>query len=475
MTLKHEAAYINGRWQSTNNTIAVDNPATQEVIGRVPNLDESHIQQATDHAHTAWQHWRELPTTERGDYLMAWYHAIMAHQDELAALMTEEQGKPLAEAKGEIAYGASFVKWFAEEARRANGNTIPAMSRTQQITVIKQPVGVCAAITPWNFPNSMITRKAAAALAAGCTIIVKPASATPFSALALAQLAEDVGIPKGVFNVVTGKASMIAKVVTTDARVRKISFTGSTDVGRQLMQSAATNIQRISLELGGNAPFIVFDDADIDKAVAGAVAAKFRNNGQTCVCVNRFYVHRSVLSSFESKLVAAVKALQVGNGIESGVQLGPLINNEAVQTYQQHIDDALEHGGNLLYGNQAADGNFVQPTVITNVSPKARVCREETFAPLAAIVPFDSETEVLDYANESEYGLAGYFYSESVRRCWRVAMALEVGMVGINEGLISNATAPFGGIKASGLGREGAHDGLEEYLETKYLCFNFAD
>lgn len=472
MNLLTEKAYINGIWVSSEATIAVDNPATGELVGRVPNLAEEQIDLAITSASQALVEWRKLPAAKRSDYLYAWYQAIMAAQPQLARIMTLEQGKPLAEAAGEIAYGASFIKWFAEEARRANGTTIPALTSDHHISVIKQPVGVCAAITPWNFPNSMITRKAGAALAAGCTIIIKPASATPFSALALARLAEQVGIPAGVINIVTGKASMIGKRLTQDRRVRKISFTGGTKVGSQIMQQAATNIQRLSLELGGNAPFIVFDDADLDKAVQGAIAAKFRNNGQTCVCVNRFYVHRSVLSAFESKLVSAVNQLKVGDGLDEKTQLGPLINPQAVDTYLEHVNDAISGGGTLLTGSTEAAGNFVRPTVVSNVKPDALVCQSETFAPLAALIPFDNEEQVIEWANDTPYGLAGYFYSESVRRCWRVAQALEVGMVGINEGLISNATAPFGGIKASGLGREGAHEGLEEYLETKYLCFN---
>lgn len=470
----NEQAFINGQWVDGNQHIPVRNPATSELLGQVPKLSDQQVSHAIAAAEDAWPAWRELTATERSDYLYAWYDAIMANQDALAEVMTLEQGKPLQESKGEIAYGASFIRWFAEEARRANGSTIPAKAAGQQITVIKQPVGVCAAITPWNFPNSMITRKAAAALAAGCTMVVKPASATPFSALAIAQLAKEVGMPDGVFNVVTGSAKAIGERFTNDQRVRKISFTGGTQVGSQLMAQAAKNVQRVSLELGGNAPFIVFDDADLDKAVDGAVAAKFRNNGQTCVCVNRFYVHRAVLERFEKKLVAATKQLSIGNGMDDGVDLGPLINQDAVDTYHRHIDDAIDRGARVLFGNRGDDGLFVTPTVLSDVSPQALVCQEETFAPLAAIVPFDDEQEVIDYANNTPFGLAAYFYSESMRRCWRVAQALESGMVGINEGLISNAMAPFGGVKASGLGREGAHDGLEAYLESKYLCFNFS-
>jgi succinate-semialdehyde dehydrogenase/glutarate-semialdehyde dehydrogenase len=396
----------------------------------------------------------------------------MEHQDDLGRLMTLEQGKPLAEAKGEIAYAASFLKWFAEEARRAYGDTIPAPKPGQRIVVIKQPIGVTAAITPWNFPSSMITRKAGAALAAGCTMVVKPASATPYSALALAELAERAGIPAGVFNVITGSAGAISTALTDSPILRKLSFTGSTEVGSKLMAQCAKHIQKVSLELGGNAPFIVFDDANLDKAVEGAMASKFRNTGQTCVCVNRFLVQDSIHDAFVEKLKTAIEAMKVGDGLEDGVSQAALINRDAADKVMEHLEDALGKGAKVVTGGQRHQrgGNFVQPTLITGVTTDAQLCQEETFGPLAAVIPFRTEEDAIRIANDTPYGLAAYFYSDNIHRCWRVAEALESGMVGVNEGLISNAAAPFGGVKESGLGREGSHQGMDEYLEDKYLC-----
>jgi len=397
---------------------------------------------------------------------------MMEHQDDLGRLMTLEQGKPLAEAKGEIAYAASFLKWFAEEARRAYGDTIPAPKPGQRIVVIKQPIGVTAAITPWNFPSSMITRKAGAALAAGCTMVVKPASATPYSALALAELAERAGIPAGVFNVITGSAGAISTALTDSPILRKLSFTGSTEVGSKLMAQCAKHIQKVSLELGGNAPFIVFDDANLDKAVEGAMASKFRNTGQTCVCVNRFLVQDSIHDAFVEKLKTAIEAMKVGDGLEDGVSQAALINRDAADKVMEHLEDALGKGAKVVTGGQRHQrgGNFVQPTLITGVTTDAQLCQEETFGPLAAVIPFRTEEDAIRIANDTPYGLAAYFYSDNIHRCWRVAEALESGMVGVNEGLISNAAAPFGGVKESGLGREGSHQGMDEYLEDKYLC-----
>jgi len=400
---------------------------------------------------------------------------MLEHKDDLAQIMTLEQGKPLAEAAGEIQYAASFLRWFAEEGQRVYGDTIPAAKRDQRILVLKQPVGVVGAITPWNFPTSMITRKAGAALAAGCPIVVKPASQTPFSALALAVLAERAGVPRGVFNVVPGSAKDIAKAMTDSSIVRKVTFTGSTEVGRGLMANAAQHIQKISLELGGNAPFLVFEDADLDAAVEGAMAAKFRNAGQTCVCTNRFLVQSSVVNAFSEKLAAAMNAeLTVGNGLEEGVKVGPLIDGDAVVKVTEHVQDALDKGAELLLGGHPhpLGGSFFTPTLISQVTPEMKVAREETFGPLAAIFPFESEEEAIEMANDTEFGLASYFYSSDLKRVWRVSEGLDYGMVGINTGLISNAAAPFGGTKASGLGREGSKYGLEEYMETKYLCLS---
>ena len=470
-----QACYIDGCWvEGGEDWLDVDNPASGDIIGRVPKFSAAQTSQAISAAAQALPAWRATSAAERSARLRCWAELMLQHADALAALMTLEQGKPLTEAKGEIVYAASYFTWFAEEAKRAYGETIPAVKSGQHIVTIKQGVGVCAAITPWNFPSSMITRKAGAALAAGCTIIVKPASATPFSALALAVLAEEAGIPSGVFNVITGSASAIAATFTASAVVTKISFTGSTKIGSQLMANAAQHVQKISLELGGNAPFIVFDDASIDKAVAGAMAAKFRNTGQTCVCVNRFLVQRAVEPEFRNKLAIAMADLKLGDGFDEGVNQSALINRAAVEKVNEHINDAVAQGGQLILGGLSCaqqGGNYIEPTLIANGQPTMSVCREETFGPLAVIIPFDKESEAIAMANDTPFGLAAYFYSDNIHRCWRVAEQLEAGMVGINEGIISNASAPFGGVKSSGLGREGSKYGLDEYMEIKYLCF----
>ena len=467
-----EQVFINGQWQDHSEHIAVDNPATGQIIGQVPKASDAQVKEAIESAQTAFTHFRETTAEQRGALLYRFYELMRTHQETLAEIMTLEQGKPLAESRGEIAYAASFVKWFAEEARRAYGRVVPAAKPGEQIIVKREPVGVCAAITPWNFPSSMITRKAAAALAAGCCMVVKPASATPFSALALAKLAEMAGWPAGVFNVITGDARLIAQAMTQHPAVRKVSFTGSTATGQALMRQAADQVQKISLELGGNAPFIVFADADIDAAADGAIAAKFRNTGQTCVCVNRFYVHTSVYDAFVQALQTRLNALKLGDGFNPENQLAPLINQQAVEKVQQHIDDAVAKGAEVIPGQQTANGpNFIAPAILTEVTIDMAVCQEETFGPLAAISRFEDEQQAIDYANDTPFGLAAYFYSRDVHRIWRVADRLEAGMVGINTGLISNAAAPFGGVKASGLGREGAQEGLDEYLETKYLLF----
>ena len=470
-------AYIDGSWVAADSgeQITVLNPATGEAIGDIPRLGKVETERAIDAADAALPAWRALTAQERADLLMKWHDLMMEHQQDLAMLMTYEQGKPLKEAAGEIAYAASFLRWFAEEARRVYGETIPAAKANQRIVVTKQPVGVVGAITPWNFPAAMITRKAGAALAAGCTIVVKPASQTPFSATALALLAERAGIPRGVFNVVPGSASDIAQAMTQSPKVRKITFTGSTEVGRKLMAQAAEHVQKISLELGGNAPFIVFEDADLDAAVEGAMAAKFRNAGQTCVCTNRFLVQSSVINAFCEKLAVAMNSeLHVGDGTKPNINIGPLIDENAVKKVSEHVQDAIDNGAELLLGGHPhpLGGNFFTPTLISFATDKMKVAHEETFGPLAAVFPFDDEETAIEMANDTQYGLASYFYSRDLSRVWRVAEALEYGMVGINTGAISNAAAPFGGVKASGLGREGGHQGLEEYLETKYLCID---
>lgn len=471
--LMRQQAFIGGQWVDADNgaTLEVHNPANGELLGSVPNMGAEETKRAIAAAEQAFQKWRHVPAKERAQILRRWFDLMVEHQEDLALLMTLEQGKPLAEARGEIAYGASYIEWYAEEGKRAYGDVIPGPAADRRIVVTKEPVGVCAAITPWNFPSSMITRKAGPALAAGCTIVVKPAAQTPYSALALAVLATEAGVPEGVFSVLTGSASAIGGEMTTNPSVRKISFTGSTEVGRLLMAQSAQQIKKVSLELGGNAPFIVFDDADIDAAVEGAIASKYRNMGQTCVCANRMYVHDAVYDEFAEKLAAAVKAMKVGDGLEEGVVQGPLIDENAVAKVKEHIDDAISKGGQLLVGGKehSLGGLFFEPTVITEATVDMKVATEETFGPLAPLFRFSSDDEVIQYANDTIYGLAAYFYSRDIGRIWRVAEALEYGMVGINSGILSNEAAPFGGVKQSGLGREGSHQGLDEYINYKYM------
>lgn len=469
-----EQGYIDGLWcnAKNNETVDVIDPATGALLGTVPNMATQEAIMAVDAAQKALPKWRALTAHQRGTLLQNWFRLITENKRKLAELMTFEQGKPVAEAEGEIAYAASFIEWFAEQGKRTNGEIIPSPSADKRLMVIKQGIGVCAAITPWNFPAAMITRKAAPALAAGCTMVIKPANETPYTALALAELAAQAGIPAGVINIVTGDAIKIGEVFTSDNRVRKLSFTGSTGVGRLLMRQCSDSVKKVSLELGGNAPFIVFNDADIDKAVEGAMGAKFRNAGQTCVCANRFYVHKDVYQQFSERFVAAVKKLKVGNGFEEGVTIGPLINRKAVEKSQSLLADTLKRGATLLCGGKSdkAGENFFQPTVVGNVPADSHILEEEIFGPVAPLVIFENEDEVVHLANNTIYGLAAYFYSENPQRIWRVAENLEYGMVGINTGLISNEVAPFGGIKQSGLGREGSEHGIEDYMEMKYLC-----
>ncbi|TNG94793.1 NAD-dependent succinate-semialdehyde dehydrogenase [Pasteurellaceae bacterium USgator11] len=471
--------YINGEWRQALNgeTVAVLNPATGEVIAEIPQMAEQEVLQAVAAAHQAQQAWQQKTAKQRSQLLRNWFELIVQHKHDLATILTIEQGKPLAEAQGEILYGASYIEWYAEEAKRIYGDTIPAPSADKRILVTKQAIGVCAAITPWNFPNAMITRKAAPALAAGCTFVIRPASQTPLSALALAELAERAGIPPGVFNVITGSATQIGKVLTEDDRVKKFSFTGSTSVGRLLMQQCASTIKKVSLELGGNAPFIVFDDADLEAAVEGAIACKFRNAGQTCVCANRIYVQSAVYEAFIERFKSAVASLKIGNGLEQGVTFGPLIDQSAVAKVEQHLADALNHGAEIVCGGMPAEqgGLFYQPTIVRNVTAEMKVATEETFGPLAPIFKFETEDEVIAAANATEFGLASYFYSRDIGRIMRVSEALEYGMVGVNSGILSNEAAPFGGVKQSGLGREGSKYGIEDYLEIKYILLGGLD
>ncbi|HEY2609061.1 MAG TPA: NAD-dependent succinate-semialdehyde dehydrogenase [Paraburkholderia sp.] len=473
-TLLKTRAYIAGEWQGADHgaTFEVTNPATGASIATVPLMGTAETRRAIEAANAAWPAWRALTAKQRATILRKWHDLMLDNADDLALILTTEQGKPLAEAKGEIQYAASFLEWFAEEGKRVNGDTIPTPASDKRIVVTKEPVGVCAAITPWNFPAAMITRKVGPALAAGCPIIVKPAEATPLSALALAVLAERAGVPRGVFNVVTGEPKAIGAELTGNPVVRKLSFTGSTPVGRLLMAQCAPTVKKVSLELGGNAPFIVFDDADLDAAVAGAIASKYRNSGQTCVCTNRFYVHDKVYDAFSEKLRVAVEQLKVGLGTEDGVTQGPLINEAAVLKVESHIEDALAQGARIVTGGRrhALGHGFFEPTVLAGVTPAMKVSRDETFGPLAALLRFSSDEEVIRLANDTEFGLASYFYSRDIGRVWRVAEALEYGMVGINTGLISNEVAPFGGVKQSGLGREGSHYGIDDYVVIKYLC-----
>ncbi|WP_439239223.1 NAD-dependent succinate-semialdehyde dehydrogenase [Lonepinella sp. BR2919] len=467
-------AYINGQWCDAENgeTVEVTNPADQSKLGTIPNMGKSETLNAVEVATQAFVDWRKRSAKERSVMLRRWFDLIMQNQQDLALLLTLEQGKPLAEAKGEIAYGASYIEWFAEEAKRIYGDVIPAPSSSQRVIVNKQPIGVCAAITPWNFPSAMITRKVAPALAAGCTFIIRPASQTPYSALALAVLAERAGIPAGVFNVITGRATEIGKVLTEDDRVKKFSFTGSTPVGRLLMQQCAGTIKKVSLELGGNAPFIVFNDADIDAAVQGAIVSKFRNAGQTCVCANRLYVQSGVYDEFVEKFSISTKQLKVGNGIEEDTTIGPLIDKSALRNVQEYLADACEKGGEIIAGGKVLGENtlYFEPTIIKNATSEMRFAKEEIFGPLAPIFKFEDIDEVIQLANDTEFGLASYFYSSNLNTIVKVSDELEYGMVGINTGLISNEAAPFGGVKQSGLGREGSKYGIEDYLEIKYLC-----
>lgn len=474
--LFRELCCIDGAWVPADSgaTIAIHNPADASLLGHVPRMGATETDRAVAAAQRALPAWRELTAGARARFLRDWFNLIMAHQEDLARLMTLEQGKPLAEARNEIAYAASFIEWFAEEGKRVYGDTIPGHQTDKRVLVIRQPVGVTAAITPWNFPAAMLTRKAGAALAAGCTMVAKPASQTPFSALALAALAQRAGIPAGVLNIVTGDAGAIGSALCSNPVVRKLSFTGSTEVGRQLLAQCAPDIKKVSLELGGNAPFIVFDDADLDAAVQGALVAKFRNNGQTCVCANRFYVHNAVYDDFAARLTRAVAALVPGNGLQEGVTTGPLINAAGVAKVKEHVADALARGATLATGgtSHSLGGNFFQPTVLLDVPHDAQLTREETFGPVAALLRFSTEEEVLTLANDTDFGLASYLYTRDIGRVWRMSEALECGMVGVNTGLISTETAPFGGIKASGLGREGSKYGINDYLEMKYICLS---
>ena len=465
---------IAGQWVDADagGKLAVLNPASGDKLADVPLCGADETRRAIDAANAAWPAWRALTARRRSQILQAWNRLILDNAEDLAQIVTAECGKPLAEARGEVIYGASFVEWFAEEGKRTYGESIPSPASNTRLLVIKQPIGVCAAITPWNFPLAMITRKVAPALAAGCPVVVKPAEATPLTALALAVLAEQAGFPAGVFNVVTGQPAAIGGELCANPIVRKLSFTGSTAVGRLLMAQCAPTIKKLSLELGGNAPFIVFDDADIDSAVEGAMISKYRNAGQTCVCANRLYVQDGVYDAFVDKLKAAVAKLKIGNGLEEGTTTGPLIDHKAVAKVQEHIADAVSKGAKVLTGGKLIEGNFFEPTVLVDVPKTAAVAKEETFGPLAPLFRFKDEAEVIAMSNDTEFGLASYFYARDMSRVFRVAEALEYGMVGINTGLISNEVAPFGGIKASGLGREGSKYGIEDYLEIKYLCIS---
>lgn len=472
--LLREQCYINGQWRDADNgqTIDVTNPANGAVIARVPNMGAEETCEAITSAEVAQKQWRNMLAKERSDVLRRWYELMIENQEDLARIMTLEQGKPLAEARGEIVYSASFLDWFASEARRAGGETIPQHQPDKRIVVIRQPVGVCVAITPWNFPSAMITRKVGPALAAGCAVVVKPATQTPLSAFALCELAEQAGLPAGLMSVLTGSSSAIGGEMTSNPVVRHLSFTGSTEVGRLLMRQCSESIMKIALELGGNAPFIVFDDADLDAAVEGAIISKYRNAGQTCVCANRLYVQNGVYDVFAEKLSTAVSKLKVGDGMMDGVTQGPLIDMNAVEQVEAHIADAVQNGAEVIAGGSrhGLGGTYFQPTLLKNVTSDMKVAREETFGPLAPLFRFKDEAEVIQMANDTEFGLASYFYSRGLARVWRVSEELEYGMVGINTGLISTEVAPFGGVKQSGLGREGSTHGIDEYLEMKYLC-----
>ena len=473
-SLFRQQCYIDGQWLNADGgeTLSIRNPATGEALGTVPKMLAAETARAIAAANAAWPAWRAKTAAERGKLLRRWYELMLANQDDLALLMTSEQGKPLAEAKGEIGYAASYLEWFAEEGKRAYGEIIPANGSDRRLLVMREPVGVCAAITPWNFPSAMITRKAGAALAAGCAMVFKPASQTPFSALALAELAARAGIPAGVFNVVTGSAKAIGGEICANPIVRKLSFTGSTEIGSQLIAQCAPTVKKLSMELGGNAPFIVFDDADLDAAVVGAMASKYRNAGQTCVCANRLLVQDGVYDAFAEKLAIAVAQLKVGNGLEAGVTQGPLIDQAALDKVKELVADAVDKGARVVCGGQphALGRTYFEPTILADITPDMRMAREEIFGPVAPLFRFKDEAEAIRMANDTEFGLASYFYSRDVGRIFRVAEALEYGMVGVNSGLISTEIAPFGGVKSSGLGREGSRHGLDDYLELKYVC-----
>lgn len=472
--LFQQSAFIDGIWVDAhdNDQIKVTNPATDEEIGSIPNMGKVEATEAIESAYRALQSWKALTAQARADLLLAWHKLTLEHAEELALIMTIEQGKPLAEALGEVKYAASFIQWFAEEGKRIYGDVIPTTNAGQRFLVTKEPVGVVAAITPWNFPIAMITRKAAPALAAGCTIVIKPANETPFCALAIAKLAEQAGIPKGVINVITGKSAEIGAVFTSHEKVKKLTFTGSTPVGRLLMQQCAPTIKKLALELGGNAPLIVFEDADLDKAVQGAMLAKYRNAGQTCVCANRIYVHKNIYAAFTEKFVTAVKALKVGNGLDAGVQIGPLINDKAIVKAQKLIDDACAKGATIACGGQRHElgHSFFEPTVLTHVNKTMEIVDEEIFGPVAPLISFETDEEVIAQANDTIFGLAAYIYTENISRIFKVAEQLEYGMVGMNSTAISNEVVPFGGVKQSGVGREGSKYGLEEFMTIKYLC-----
>ena len=469
-----QQCYIDGQWCDADSgaTFEVTDPGSGAVIGVVPKMGANETNRAIDAAERALPAWRAKTAGERSKLMRKLFDLMIAHQVDLGELLTREQGKPLAEGRGEIAYGASFIEWFAEEAKRAYGDTIPGHAADRRIVVIKQGVGVVAAITPWNFPNAMITRKLGPALAAGCTVVIKPASATPYSALAIAHLCELAGIPAGVVNVVTGSAGQIGSALTASPKVAKLTFTGSTEIGRDLLRECAETIKKTSMELGGNAPFLVFDDADVDAAIDGAMISKFRNGGQTCVCTNRFYVQDGVYDEFVEKLAKRVSAMKVGYGMDAGTEVGPLIDKKAVEKVEEHLEDAIAGGARVLAGGQRNErgGSFFNPTVVAGVKPDMKLAKEETFGPLAGVIRFTDEADAIRMANDTEFGLASYFYASDLSRVWRVAEALEAGMVGINTGLISTEVAPFGGVKQSGLGREGSHYGLDDYMEVKYLC-----
>jgi len=473
--LFRQQGFLNGKWIDAEDKTVVEvyNPADNTFLGTVPKLGRDQVYTAVESANSAFYDWRIRTAKERASILKRWYELIMAAQEDLAIIMTSEQGKPFAESMSEIAYGASYIEWFAEEGKRIYGDTMPIFNKDRRMIVLKEPIGVCGAITPWNFPSAMVARKVAPALAAGCTVVVKPALRTPFSALALAFLAEQAGLPPGVFNVLTGPANEIGQALTENPLVRKLSFTGSTEVGKKLMRDCAATVKKMTMELGGHAPFLVFDDADLDEAVHGAMASKYRNSGQTCVCANRFIVQRGIYDRFAEKFITIVKNdLKVGNGFEEGVNLGPLIDNASMIKLEKQIQDAVAKGARLGCGGKRIEGKgfFFEPTVLLNVIPEMIISKEETFGPIAPLFVFDTEEEAINLANDTPYGLAAYFYSKDMNRIWRVAESLEYGMVGVNTGIMSSEAAPFGGVKESGVGREGSRYGIEEYLELKYLC-----